>query len=145
MIRWLKQKKDTSTETRKGGYKIYIRYDERQQLPVQQIVSDHIDWQMLLNNDLYFQDEDELVKSLTFKSTYIYNDVLIRYESIYPEIKVLVFDIVVVSYAQIESKFAPSSSAYEKFNINSKDKNVSDYNPTKLLQENINQGEINVG
>ena len=100
---------------------------------------------MLLNSDLYFENENELVKSLTFKSTYIYNDVLIRYEAIYPEIKILVFDIVVVPYTQVESKFAPQTNAYEKFNINSKDENVSKYNPTKLLNENINKGEINVG
>ncbi|MBO7694136.1 MAG: hypothetical protein J6T10_16075 [Methanobrevibacter sp.] len=100
---------------------------------------------MLLNSDLYYGDEDELVKSLTFQSTYIYNDVLIRYVSIYPEIKILVFDIVVVPYTQIESKFAPSNSDYEKFNINNKNENVSKYNPTKLLNENISQGEINVG
>lgn len=100
---------------------------------------------MLLNGELYFDNEDDLVKSLVFQSIYIYNDVLIRYVELYPSIKILVFDIVVVPFSQVESKFTPSNNAYEKFNINSKDENVSKYNPTKLLQENINKGEINVG
>ena len=145
MIRWMKQKANTKAEARKSGYKIYIRYDERQQLPIQQIVSDHVDWQMLLNGELYFDNEDDLVKSLVFQSIYIYNDGLIRYVELSPSIKILVFDIVVVPFSQVESKFTPSNNAYEKFNINSKDENVSKYNPTKLLQENINKGEINVG
>lgn len=145
MIRWMKQKTNTKTEARKSGYKIYIRYDERQQIPVQQIVADQIDWQMLLNNELYFDNEDDLVKSLKFNNTYIYNDVLIRYVEIYPEIKILVFDIVIVSHSQVEAKFTPTSNDYQKFNINSKDESISKYNPTKLLNENIHQGEINVG
>lgn len=100
---------------------------------------------MLLNSELYFDNEEELVKSLKFNNTYIYNDVLIRYVEIYQEIKILVFDIVIVSHSQVEAKFAPTSNDYKKFDINSNDENVSKYNPTKLLNENIHQGEINVG
>lgn len=144
MIRWMKQKKDIETATRPSEYQLYIRYDERTKQPVQRIVEKSIDFSELLNQDIF---EDENITSILKQgSTYIFNDLLIRY--VYPiqEIKVLIFDIVIIPTNRQEPPKFGSISSNQDYAMNINTSSSKDEVPpaADILSKNLNQGEINV-
>ena len=143
MIRWVKQKTNIEAEARPSSeYQLYIRYDERSKQPVQRIVEKHVKFDELLNQQT-FDDERDLKQG----SIYIFNDLLVRYLYPLPEIKVLVFDIVIIpTNIKEPPKFGTISNNQDyAMNINtteSKEKEVPA--AADILSKNLNQGEINV-
>lgn len=142
MIRWMKQKKDIEAETRASSeYQLYIRYDERSKQPVQRIVEKSIDFKQLLNQQT-FDDERDLKQG----SIYIFNDLLVRYLYPLPEIKVLVFDIVIIPTNIKEPPKFGTISNNQDYEININTNGSKDEVPpaADILSKNLNQGEINV-
>lgn len=93
-------------------------------------------------NQQTFDDERDLKQG----SIYIFNDLLVRYLYPIPEIKVLVFDIVIIpTNIKEPPKFGTISNNQDyamNINTNSKDNEVPP--AADVLSKNLNQGEINV-
>ena len=144
MIRWMKHKEKDEREISTSGYKIYFRYDERNNQPVQQFAEEPLDWSLLLNDVSCY--DDDCVKLLVPNEVYIYNQFLIRYLYAINNIKVLVFDIIALPIENKQSlnKKIFSAANYDdyKLDVDNKEKEIP--NVGKILSENLNGEKINV-
>lgn len=102
-----------------------------------------IDFKALLNQDVYGDDVMLLLKQ---GSTYIFNDLLVRYVYPIPEIKVLVFDIIIIATNRQEPPKFGSISNNQDYEININTSGSKNEVPpaADILSKNLNQGEINV-
>lgn len=94
-------------------------------------------------NQQTFDDEHDLKQG----SIYIFNDLLVRYLYPIPEIKVLVFDIVIIpTNIKEPPKFGTISNNQDyAMNINTNASKDNEVPPAAdILSKNLNQGEINV-
>ena len=124
-------------------YKIYLRYDEREQKQLQQIVNEPIDWLTLLNvSVLPFDNEMDLVKYLKIDDLYILNNVLIKFVRRIDNIKVLVFDVASLHIDIVKEKKYNSSNSDNYIDMTNNKQEVE--NVLLNLTKNINKGDINV-
>lgn len=91
-------------------------------------------------------DDEKITMLLQQGSIYIFNDLLVRYVYPIPEIKVLVFDIIVIPTNNKEpAKFVSMSNNDEyAININTNGKQNEVPTAAEVLSKNLNKGEINV-
>ena len=133
------QKKPTSHYE----YKIYLRYDEREQKQVQQVLQEPINWNNLFNNsNLPFDDELKLVSYLKMGQVYVLNNLLIRFIQVIENVKILVFDVAIVAVDIVkEKKYSTSKFNGEVINLEKEQEMI---NPLENLTKNIFKGEIDV-
>ena len=124
-------------------YKIYLRYDEREQKQLQQIINEPIDWLTLLNiSVLPFDNEIDLIKCLKIKDLYILNNVLIRFIERIDNIKVLVFDVAALHMDVVKEKKYNISNAENYIDMTNNNQEIE--NVLLNLTKNINKGDIDV-
>jgi hypothetical protein len=142
MIKFLKPKTQAKP-TSNYEYKIYLRYDEREQKQLQQILNEKIDWLTLLNvSVLPFDNEIDLIKCLKIKDLYILNNVLIRFIERIDNIKVLVFDVAALHMDVVKEKKYNISNADNYIDMTNNNQEIE--NVLLNLTKNINKGDIDV-
>ena len=142
MIKFLKTKTQAKP-TSNYEYKIYLRYDEREQKQLQQIINEKIDWLTLLNvNVLPFDNEIDLIKCLKVQDLYILNNVLIRFIQRIDNIKVLVFDVASLHMDVVKEKKYNISNADNYIDMTNNNQEIE--NVLLNLTKNINKGDIDV-
>lgn len=144
MIKWMKRKEKNEW---KSEYQLYIRYDERTQTSIQQIITTTINWNELLNTKtLISDDEKDLSDLLKYNHLYILGKNLIRFIEKRDDIKVLIFDIAMITIQQQEPlKFHPYSKNDELvIDLDKSKKDEAELDIGKILSTNIVKGDIDV-
>lgn len=147
MIKFLKRKEKTKRENYLYEYKLYIRYDERTQTSIQQIITTTINWNELLNTQTLISDnEKDLSDLLKYNHLYILGKNLIRFIEKRDDIKVLIFDIAMIAINQQEPlKFHPSYKNEELvIDLDKTKKDEAELDIGKILSTNIVKGDIDV-
>lgn len=144
MIKWMKRKEKNEW---KSEYQLYIRYDERTQNSIQQIVATTVNWNQLLNTKMLItQNEKDLSDTLKYKQLYIYQNHLIRFIEKRDDIKVLIFDIAIINTQQQEllphKTYLSNNDLVIDLDKDKKDEQEIDIG--KILSSNIVKGDIDV-
>ena len=144
MIKWMKRKEKNEW---KSEYQLYIRYDERTQNSIQQIVSATVNWNELLNTKMLItQNEKDLSNTLKYKQLYIYQNHLIRFIEKRDDIKVLIFDIAIITVNQQEP--LPHKTYFSNndlvIDLDKDKKDEQEIDIGKILSSNIVKGDIDV-
>ena len=144
MIKWMKRKEKIEW---KSEYQLYIRYDERTQNCIQQIVATTVNWNELLNTKfLITENEKDLSDTLKYNQLYIFKNNLIRFIEKRDDIKVLIFDIAIITTPQLETlKHSPYYSQNDVvIDLDKDKKDEQEIDIGKILSSNIVKGDINV-
>lgn len=143
MIKWMKRKEKNEW---KSEYQLYIRYDERTQNSIQQIVSTTVNWNELLNTKMLITDnEKDLSDTLIYNKLYIYKNNLIRFIEKRDDIKVLIFDIAIININinPIDTKTYYSNNDIV-IDLDKDKKDEQEIDIGKILSSNIVKGDIDV-